>query len=35
MASKAQIDKLGERLREGDISEMDLRLLDQYRRFVF
>jgi ppGpp synthetase/RelA/SpoT-type nucleotidyltranferase len=32
MASKTQIDKLGERLRKGDISEADLRLLDEYRR---
>jgi len=32
MASKTQIDKLGERLRKGDISEADLRMLDEYRR---
>lgn len=30
--SKSQIDKLGERLKAGNISEDDLRLLDQYRR---
>lgn len=30
--SKTQIDKLGERLKKGDISEDDLRLLDAYRR---
>jgi ppGpp synthetase/RelA/SpoT-type nucleotidyltranferase len=30
--SKNQIDRLGDRLREGDISEDDLRLLDSYRR---
>ncbi len=30
--SKTQIDRLGERLRKGDISEVDLRLLDTYRR---
>jgi len=30
--SKTQIDKLGERLRKGDISEADLRMLDEYRR---
>jgi ppGpp synthetase/RelA/SpoT-type nucleotidyltranferase len=29
--SKAQIDKLGERLREGEPSADDLRLLDEYR----
>jgi hypothetical protein len=32
MASKTQIDKLGERLRKGDINEADLRMLDEYRR---
>ncbi|HEX8844648.1 MAG TPA: hypothetical protein VF791_08400 [Pyrinomonadaceae bacterium] len=30
--SKTQIDRLGDRLRKGNISEDDLRLLDQYRR---
>jgi hypothetical protein len=30
--SKAQIDRLGERLRKGNISDDDLRLLDSYRR---
>jgi putative GTP pyrophosphokinase len=30
--SKTQIDKLGERLKRGNITEADLRLLDQYRR---
>jgi hypothetical protein len=30
--SKTQIDKLGDRLRKGDITEADLRLLDAYRR---
>lgn len=30
--SKAQVDRLGERLRKGTISDDDLRLLDQYRR---
>lgn len=30
--SKNQIDRLGERLRKGEISEDDLRLLDSYRR---
>ena len=29
--SKTQIDKLGERLKKGDITEADLRLLDEYR----
>src|SRR5438552_3519819 len=29
--SKSQIDRLGERLRKEDITESDLRLLDQYR----
>lgn len=29
--SKTQIDKLGERLKEGNIAEDDLRLLDEYR----
>ena len=32
MISKTQIDKLGERLRVGSISDDDLRLLDEYRR---
>lgn len=30
--SKSQIDKLGDRLKRGNITEADLRLLDQYRR---
>lgn len=30
--SKTQIDRLGDRLKKGNISEADLRLLDQYRR---
>lgn len=30
--SKTQIDKLGDRLRKGDIREDDLRQLDAYRR---
>jgi GTP pyrophosphokinase len=30
--SKTQIDKLGYRLRKGNITEVDLRLLDDYRR---
>lgn len=30
--SKTQIDKLGERLRRGEITEADLRMLDEYRR---
>lgn len=30
--SKTQIDKLGDRLKKGDIAEADLRLLDEYRR---
>src|SRR6266850_1629645 len=30
--SRTQIDKLGDRLRKGDITEADLRLLDEYRR---
>jgi putative GTP pyrophosphokinase len=30
--SKTQIDRLGDRLRKGNISDDDLRLLDQYRR---
>src|SRR3954467_8395607 len=30
--TKAQIDRLGERLRTGMVAETDLRLLDQYRR---
>lgn len=31
-ASKTQIDRLGERLKKGNISDDDLRLLDVYRR---
>jgi putative GTP pyrophosphokinase len=30
--SNAQVDKLGYRLRKGDITEADLRMLDEYRR---
>lgn len=30
--SKTQIDRLGDRLKKGNITEPDLRLLDQYRR---
>jgi ppGpp synthetase/RelA/SpoT-type nucleotidyltranferase len=30
--SKSQVDKLGNRLRSGNISDDDLRLLDEYRR---
>jgi hypothetical protein len=30
--SKTQIDRLGNRLKSGNITEEDLRLLDQYRR---
>src|SRR6185295_11287916 len=30
--TKSKIDRLGDRLRKGDISEADLRLLDAYRR---
>lgn len=30
--TKSQVDRLGDRLRKGDISEDDLRLLDTYRR---
>src|SRR2546421_6059479 len=30
--SKSQMDRLGDRLRKGDISDGDLRLLDSYRR---
>lgn len=30
--SKTQLDRLGDRLRKGEISEVDLRLLDQFRR---
>jgi putative GTP pyrophosphokinase len=30
--SKTQIDRLGDRLRKGSITDSDLRLLDQYRR---
>lgn len=30
--SKTQLDRFGDRLRKGEISEADLRLLDQYRR---
>ena len=30
--SKTQIDRLGDRLRKGNITEADLRLLDEYRR---
>jgi putative GTP pyrophosphokinase len=30
--SKTQIDRLGDRLKKGDVSEADLRLLDEYSR---
>jgi putative GTP pyrophosphokinase len=30
--SKTQVDRLGDRLKRGNITEEDLRLLDQYRR---
>ncbi len=30
--SKTQVDRLGDRLKKGNITEEDLRLLDQYRR---
>jgi hypothetical protein len=30
--SKSSIDRLGDRLRRGDVSEPDLRLLEDYRR---
>jgi putative GTP pyrophosphokinase len=30
--TKSQVDRLGDRLRKGDISEDDLRVLDSYRR---
>lgn len=30
--SRTQIDRLGDRLRQGNITEADLRLLDEYRR---
>ncbi len=30
--TKSQVDRLGERLRKGDISDDDLRLLDRYKR---
>src|SRR4029079_19209592 len=30
--SKSQVDRLGDRLRKGDLSDDDLRLLDSYRR---
>jgi putative GTP pyrophosphokinase len=32
--SKTQIDRLGDRLRQGKVSEDDLRLLDQYRQTI-
>ena len=32
MVSKTQIDRLGDRLRQGNINEADLRMLDEYRR---
>jgi len=32
MVSKTQIDRLGDRLRAGNINEEDLRMLDEYRR---
>lgn len=33
--SKTQIDKLGDRLREGGITETDLRMLDEFRHSFF
>ncbi|MDT5157340.1 MAG: hypothetical protein QOH51_1697 [Acidobacteriota bacterium] len=30
--TKTQVDRFGDRLRKGNITEADLRLLDQYRR---
>ena len=30
--TKSQVDRLGDRLRRGNVSEADLRLLDSYRR---
>lgn len=30
--SKSQVDRLGDRLKKGNIEEADLRMLDQYRR---
>lgn len=30
--SKTQIDKLGDRLKKGEVTDADLRLLDEYRR---
>jgi putative GTP pyrophosphokinase len=30
--TKTQIDRLGDRLRKGNVTEADLRLLDLYRR---
>jgi len=32
VTSKAQIDRLGDRLKAGDVSPADLELLDTYRR---
>jgi hypothetical protein len=32
MLSKTQIDHLGDRLKKGEISDADLRVLDEYRR---
>ncbi|MEK6279047.1 MAG: hypothetical protein AABN95_01710 [Acidobacteriota bacterium] len=32
--SKTQIDKLGNRLKKGEITDSDLRLLDEYRRSI-
>ena len=29
--TKTEVDRLGERLKAGDVSEADLRLLDEYR----
>jgi hypothetical protein len=30
--SKTRVDRLGDRLRKGEITDSDLRLLDEYRR---
>jgi hypothetical protein len=30
--SKTQVDRLGDQLRKGNITDSDLRLLDEYRR---
>jgi len=33
--TKTQVDKLGDRLKKGDIPDDDLRRLDEYRRSFF